>query len=130
MRKTKYRIKQINNRFYPQYKDGLFDSWKNIYRFWAHIVLDGKLRIQSFYVSSDTLQGAESLINEYKAWLDLKSIYRHHLFLSCEVDNYSKSNLIFFDWDFVENGLYSVWHENLKKAYSELNKRLDHYGKD
>ena len=128
--KTKYRIKQIGKKYYPQEKSGLFSKWYNLSSFAAHIVLDGALRLSLFNICFDSLEEAKRAIEEFRLVLATSDFYHNHHFVPCSVDNYSASKIIYVDIDSEENGLYYVWSEHLKDAKKELDNVLKNADKD
>lgn len=127
---TKYRVRQIGKKYYPQEKSGLFSKWNDLGSFAAHIVSNGALRISIFSVCCNSLEDAYRAIDEYRLLLETSEVYCHHYFIPCDVDNYSLSKKIYVDLDSEENGLYYVWHEHLKDAKKELDKALKDSDKD
>lgn len=117
----KYRIKQVGNKYYPQYKNKIFSKWKNIVFYMAHIIPDcGSLRIWSYDLCCDVLEDAQCGIKAYQCFLEHCDTSLGHVLIPCNVDNYSNSDHIYVDISVEENGLYDIWDDHLKEVREKV----------
>lgn len=133
--KTKYRVKQIGDKFYPQYKKFLF--WRNI-RFPQMCVdnyqveqkkncpgfIDGLYNLRNYIYYSSSLTGANKMIDTYIECENFNLRYKGHNII--KIYNYC-SNIIYIDISIITSSrfnwpLYPIYSENLDIVKSKVDK--------
>lgn len=140
--KTKYRVKQVGDKFYPQYKKFLF--WRNI-TFPQMCVdnyqveqkkncpgfIDGLYNLGNYVYYSSSLAGANGMIDTYIECENFNLRYKGHNII--KIYNHC-SYIIYIDTSIVTSSsynwtLYPVYSENLDIVKSkidqiEINKKI------